>query len=235
MIVLSLEIHQGQVGDVRRQSHPIGQHDLRGQAEAQRVEAIVLGNADEIRRERSRRHAHGVAGELRAAVRVDALMIVVVPDEGSDLGARRPQERVAQIDGAVADPAGIVGLQRIRIRDEGWKILVVHVAARDLAGTEESLDEPSAGVIDAGEGFAGDRVQVFIGEPGGENFGVVQERLRRANGAGAEPEARPRLHLPLGSDRRRQQRRLDRHAGDGRPRIGADEPIIEADAHDIGG
>ena len=85
-------------------------------------------------------------------------MVVVVADEGSDLGTRHPQERVAQIDRGVADAAGIVGLQRIRIRDEGWKILVVHVAAHDLAGTEESLDEPSADVIDAGEGFAGDRV-----------------------------------------------------------------------------
>src|SRR4051794_2352423 len=56
---------------------------------------------------------------------IDVLMIVIVAGEHADSRAGRTQERIAQVDGAIADAAR-AGLQRIRVGNVAGKILVVH-------------------------------------------------------------------------------------------------------------
>jgi hypothetical protein len=131
-------------------------------------------------------------------------------------------------------------LQRIRVRDVAGKILVVHHPAIDRAGAEKSLHEDAAGVIDAGEGFPRNRILAFEGDAGSERAGAIEERLRRADRAGAEPDPGSGLHLPIGADRgrlpgRHFRRHSHRQRDAFRAPIEAGEAVVEAESQDVGG
>ena len=93
MAVQPGEIHQRQIGGVGRQSQPVGQHELAGQADAQRFVMTVLGDAEEIGGEGVCGHAGGGAGELCAVIGVGVFFVIIIADERAQFRGRRLQER----------------------------------------------------------------------------------------------------------------------------------------------
>ena len=91
-------------------------------------------------------------------------------------------------------------------------------------------------MIDAGEGFPRNRILAFEGDTGGERAGAIEQRLRRADRAGTEPDAGAGLHLPIGAERGRLPGRNFRRQRDAsQARIDAGEAIVEAEPQDVGG
>src|SRR5438093_2657156 len=145
--------------------------------------------------------------DLCAGKRAFVLTILVVTDKHTNLRSRSANDVKSAVDRPIVQMAGSISYC-VRVGDDRRNpILVVDLAAIDIATPGKTLDEDIPRCADAGKSFTCVRGQVVPGEPRD-----VQSRILRTEDAGREillkptpavPVARADFDIPAGERRRR--------------------------------
>src|SRR5262245_17221079 len=226
MVVAAFHSYPRKIGDLPTQPPTIAQHGFACETDSDGLpRGLLLSDEDGCgdRRIEASGPELGRRSDLRAAIRLAALVQIVIADERPDLVAGSPQHIVADIRGRIGKLAVSVIGQGVAVDESSPVPILVIDLALEGAEADVTLHEPVPGTVEALEQLAGRSSQVVVGEPG------YRRRLGDAPGelAGAVPDAGAGLEFPARrpSGRRLVDRSLHRICGSGRrpsgPRIRA--------------